>query len=285
MLHQLLAGYLVKRILPLIQSLFLALFLGLAVGGCAIFGDPTELDDTKGWSAEKIYEVGAESMTEKDYEKAIGYFKKLESRFPHGKYATQAQLEIAYAYYKLSDPVSCIAAADRFIKLHPNHPNVDYAYYIKGLSTFNERGIIEKATAQEISDRDPKSLKQSFAALKELTERYPKSRYYKDATQRMVYLVNSLSQHEMHVARYYMKRQAHLAALNRAKYVLEYYPNSISVEEALVITISAYDYMDLQDLKEDNIRVLKANYPQNPMITGKVSEDEKVWWKFWESLY
>lgn len=285
MLHQLLAGYLVKRILPLIQSLFLALFLGLALGGCAIFGDPTELDDTKGWSAEKIYEVGAESMTEKDYEKAIGYFKKLESRFPHGKYATQAQLEIAYAYYKLSDPVSCIAAADRFIKLHPNHPNVDYSYYIKGLSTFNERGIIEKATAQEISDRDPKSLKLSFAALKELTERYPKSRYYKDATQRMVYLVNSLSQHEMHVARYYMKRQAYLAALNRAKYVLEYYPNSISVEEALVITISAYDYMDLQDLKEDNIRVLKANYPQNPMITGKVSEDEKVWWKFWESLY
>jgi outer membrane protein assembly factor BamD len=285
MLHQLLAGYLVKRILPLIQSLFLALFLGLALGGCAIFGDPTELDDTKGWSAEKIYEVGAERMTEKDYEKAIGYFKKLESRFPHGKYATQAQLEIAYAYYKLSDPVSCVAAADRFIKLHPNHPNVDYAYYIKGLSTFNERGIIEKATAQEISDRDPKSLKLSFAALKELTERYPKSRYYKDATQRMVYLVNTLSQHEMHVARYYMKRQAYLAALNRAKYVLEYYPNSISVEEALVITISAYDYMDLQDLKEDNIRVLKANYPQNPMITGKVSEDEKVWWKFWESLY
>jgi outer membrane protein assembly factor BamD len=169
--------------------------------------------------------------------------------------------------------------------LHPNHPNIDYAYYLKGLATFNERGIIEKATAQEISDRDPKSLKQSFAALKELTERFPKSRYYKDATQRMVYLVNTLSQHEMHVARYYMKRQAYLAALNRAKYVLEYYPNSISVEEALVVSISAYDYMDLQDLKEDTLRVLKTNYPQNPMVTGKVSEDEKVWWKFWESLY
>lgn len=273
--------YIVKRILPLLSIGLLALFMQ----ACAIFGDPTELDDTKGWQAERIYQEGEAKMIDKDYDKAIGYFQKLESRFPHGKYATQAQLEIAYAYFKKGDPVSSVAAADRFIKLHPNHPNVDYAYYLKGLSSFNERGIIEKATAQEISDRDPKALKLSFAAFKELTERYPKSRYYKDATQRMVYLVNTLSQHEMHVARYYMKRQAYLAALNRAKYVLEYYPNSVSVEEALVISISTYDHMDLQDLKEDTLRVLKTNYPQNPMVTGKVTEDERVWWKFWESLY
>ncbi len=273
--------YIVKRILPLLSIGILALFMQ----ACAIFGDPNELDDTKGWQAERIYQEGEAKMIDKDYDKAIGYFQKLESRFPHGKYATQAQLEIAYAYYKKGDPVSSVAAADRFIKLHPNHPNVDYAYYLKGLSSFNERGIIEKATAQEISDRDPKALKLSFAAFKELTERYPKSRYYKDATQRMVYLVNTLSQHEMHVARYYMKRQAYLAALNRAKYVLEYYPNSVSIEEALVISISAYDHMNLQDLKEDTLRVLKTNYPQNPMVTGKVTEDERVWWKFWESLY
>ncbi len=270
-----------KRILPLLSVALLALFLQ----ACAIFGDPNELDETKGWQAERIYQAGEEKMQDKDYDKAIGYFQKLESRFPHGVYATQAQLEIAYAHFKKSDPISCVAAADRFIKLHPNHPNVDYAYYLKGLASFNERGIIEKYTAQEISDRDPKALKLSFAAFKELTERYPKSRYYKDATQRMVYLVNALSQHEMHVARYYMKRQAYLAALNRAKYVLEYYPNSVSVEEALVISISAYDYMDLTDLKDDTLRILKTNYPQNPMVTGKVSEDEKVWWKFWESLY
>lgn len=269
---------------PILQLLSIAL-LALFLQACAIFGDPTELDDTKGWQADRIYAAGAEKMQDKDYDKAIGYFQKLESRFPHGVYATQAQLEIAYAYYKKQDPISCAAAADRFIKLHPNHPNVDYAYYLKGLASFNERGFIEKYTAQEISDRDPRALKLSFAALKELTDRYPKSRYFKDATQRMVYLVNALSQHEMHVARYYMKRQAYLAALNRAKYVLEYYPNSVSVEEALVVSISAYDYMDLQDLKDDSLRILKTNYPQNPMVTGKYSEDEKVWWKFWESLY
>ena len=271
----------VTRILPLLSAGLLTLFLQ----GCAIFGAPTDLDDTKGWQADRIYQAGEEKMQDKDYDKAIGYFQKLESRFPHGKYATQAQLEIAYAHFKKQDPVSCVAAADRFIKLHPNHPNIDYAYYLKGLATFNERGFIEKYTAQEISDRDPKTLKLSFASFKELTDRYPKSRYFKDATQRMVYLVNALSQHEMHVARYYMKRQAYLAALNRAKYVLEYYPNSASVEEALVISVSAYDYMELSDLKDDTLRILKTNYPQNPMVLGKFSEDEKVWWKFWESLY
>jgi outer membrane protein assembly factor BamD len=275
------ANRITTRILPLLCITLLALFLQ----ACAIFGDPTDLDDTKGWQADRIYAAGAESMQDKDYDKAIGYFQKLESRFPHGVYATQAQLEIAYAHYKKQDPISTVAAADRFIKLHPNHSNVDYAYYLKGLASFNERGIIEKYTAQEISDRDPKALKLPFAAFKELTDRYPKSRYYKDSTQRMVYLVNALSQHEMHVARYYMKRQAYLAALNRAKYVLEYYPNSNSVEEALVVSISAYDYMDLTDLKEDTLRILKTNYPQNPMVLGKATEDEKVWWKFWESLY
>ena len=279
-----LAGLLVKRILPLIQSLFLALFLSSVLSGCAIFGDPTELDDTKGWQARRIYEEGALNMADTNYDEALRYFQILESRFPHGKYATQAQLEIIYAHHKKQDPVSTIAAAERFIKLHPNHRNVDYAYYLKGLATFNERGPFQKITRQHINDRDPKALKLSFAALKELVERYPNSRYINDAKQRMVYLVNTLAQHELHVARYYMNRKAYLAALNRAKYVLQYYPNSAAVEEALVITVSAYDYMDLGDLKNDSLRVLKTNYPDNPMIMGKIAEDERVWWKFWESL-
>lgn len=274
-----------KRILPLLSRYIGALLMPFVLASCAIFGDPTELDDTVGWQADRIYAAGEAKMIDKDYDKALVYFQKLESRFPHGKYATQAQLEIAYAHYKKQDPVSTVIAADRFIKLHPNHPNVDYAYYLKGLASFNERGIVEKYTAQEISDRDPKTLKLSFAAFKELVERYPKSRYLKDSTQRMLYLVNALAQHEMHVARYYMNRTAYLAALNRAKYVLEYYPNSTSVEEALVVSVSAYDYMSLNDLKEDTMRILKTNYPQNPMVLGKVSQDERIWWKFWESLY
>lgn len=274
-----------KRILPLLSRSIAALLLPVVLSSCAIFGEPTELDDTAGWQPDRIYAAGEAKMIDKDYDKALVYFQKLESRFPHGKYATQAQLEIAYAHYKKQDPVSTVIAADRFIKLHPNHPNIDYAYYLKGLASFNERGVIEKYTAQEISDRDPKTLKLSFAAFKELVERYPKSRYIKDATQRMLYLVNALAQHEMHVARYYMNRTAYLAAINRAKYVLEYYPNSTSVEEALVVSVSAYDLMSLDDLKEDTLRILKTNYPENPMVLGKVSQDERVWWKFWESLY
>lgn len=275
------------RILPL-NTLFTRAFIlitALALSACAIFGNPNPPDETKGWAEQRLYAAGQEKMADKNYDKAIDYFKKLEARYPHGVYATQSQLEVAYAYFKKSEPVLCLSAVDRFIKLHPNHPNLDYAYYLKGLATFNERGIIEKYTKQEINDRDPKTLRVSFNAFKELVERFPNSRYAKDATQRMIYLVNTLAMHEMHVARYYMQRKAYVAALNRTRYVLETYPNSSSVEGALVTMVSAYDAMDLTDLKNDTLRILKTNYPENPMIIGKINEDEKIWWKFWESLY
>lgn len=263
----------------------LAFILASLLNGCAIFGEPTEFDDTKNWGVERIYQEGETKMLDKDYEKAIKYFKVIDSRYPNGKFATQAQLEIAYANYKHDDPVAASAAADRFIKLHPNHPNVDYAYYLKGLTSFNQRGILEKLTVQQISDRDPGQLRGSFAAFKELVTRYPKSRYAKDATLRMTYLINTLADSELQVARYYMKRQAYIASINRCKYVMEYYPNSTGVEEALVIMISAYDLLGIEDLKNDTLRVLKTNYPQSAMLKGGVPEDERVWWKFWESLY
>ncbi len=263
----------------------LALIAALWLTGCALFGAPTEIDETKGWPVQRIFSEAEQKMRDRDYEKAIKYYQTLESRYPHGRYATQAQLEIAYAYFKKNDPASCIAAADRFIKLHPNHPNIDYAYYIKGLATFNERGIIEKLTEQQISDRDPKSLRESFSALKELVTRYPESRYVKDATLRMSYLVNTLANHELHVARYYMKRQAYVAAVNRSKYVLEYYPETPAVEEALVIMISAYGLLGMEDLKGDTMRVLQTNYPNSKMLAKGVPGDQRVWWKFWESLY
>jgi len=253
--------------------------------GCSIFGSPTVIDETKGWQVQRIYEEGEAKMRDHDYEKAISYFQTLESRYPHGRYATQAQLEIAYAYYKKGDPIACAAAADRFIKLHPNHPNIDYAYYIKGLASFNERGIIEKLTQQEISDRDPKTLRASFLALKDLIARYPDSRYAKDAVLRMTYLVDALADHELHVARYYMKRTAYVAALNRCKFVIESYPDAPAVEEALVISISAYDVLGMEDLKQDTMRVLETNYPNSRMLGKGVPTDERVWWKFWEGLF
>lgn len=259
--------------------------LAILLGGCSIFGAPTQLDETKGWNVERLYAEAELKMNDHEYDKAISYFQTLESRYPHGRHAMQAQLEIAYAYFKKNEPVLCIAAADRFIKMHPNHPNIDYAYYLKGIATFNDRGIVEKLTRQDVSDRDPKSLRASFFALKELITRYPDSRYAKDATLRMTYLVNQLADHELHVARYYMKRQAYVAALNRAKFVIETYPDATAKEEALTIMVHAYDRLGMDDLKQSTLRVLETNFPQSSLLSQGLPPDERAWWKFWESLY
>ena len=254
------------------------------LSGCAIFGAPTDIDETKKWGVQKIYEVAEERIRDRDYDAAIRYFEIIESRYPHSKYATQSQIETAYAYYKKQDPTAALAAADRFIKLHPNNPNVDYAYYLKGLATFNERGIIDRITQQDISDRDPKALRDSFNAFKDLVTRFPNSKYTKDAQQRMTYLVDSLAENELFVARYYMKRSAWLAAANRCKYVLEKYPDSSSQEQALVIMISAYDLMGLEDYKQDALRVLKTNFPESRFNGTAVPQDKKVWWKVWQGI-
>jgi outer membrane protein assembly factor BamD len=278
------------------NAIILRIFLGLKVRmrkakvvimmhfreSCAIFGAPTELDDTKGMSPDKIYVLASEKMTDKDYQKAIDYLKKLESRFPNGKYAAQAQLDIAYAYYKKEDAAQCVSTVERFIKLHPNHPNLDYAYYLKGVAYFKQRGLVDKATFQDISDRDPKVLRQSFLAFKDLLTLYPDTRYGKDATERMIYLKNKLADHELHVARHYMKVKAYVAALNRAKYVIETYPDSNYVEEALVLMISSYDNLGMNDFKEDNLRILKQNYPNSAMFTKGKDSKKQDWWKFWD---
>jgi len=254
----------------------------LFLESCAIFGPPTELDDTKGMSPDKIYVLASEKMTDKDYQKAIDYLKKLESRFPNGNYAAQAQLDIAYAYYKKEDAAQCVSTVERFIKLHPNHPNLDYAYYLKGVAYFKQRGLVDKATFQDISDRDPQVLRQSFLAFKDLLTLYPDTRYGNDATERMIYLKNKLADHELHVARHYMKVKAYVAALNRAKYVIETYPDSNYVEEALVLAISSYDNLGMNDFKEDNLRILKQNYPNSAMFTKGKDTKKQDWWKFWD---
>jgi outer membrane protein assembly factor BamD len=262
----------------------LILLLACLINGCAIFGSPTEIDDTKGWPAERIYQEASIKSKDKDYVKALEYFGKLESRYPNGAYAAQAQLETAYLYYKQGDPILSVAAADRFIKLHPNHPNLDYAYYLKGLAVFSERGVIEKLTDQDISDRDPRALRDSFLTFKDLLARFPESRYASDAAQRMVYLTNSLAEHEIYVARYYMTLNANVAAVNRAKQVIEYYPQSPKNEEALVIMVKAYDKMGMEVLKNDTLRILKQNYPDsayfNPNINKDLNKDK--WWQFWK---
>jgi len=239
---------------------------------------PEVKDETKIWSPQKLYTEAKQELADANYEKAIKHFETLEARYPYGAYAQQAQLEVAYAYYKSNEPVSAIAACDRFIKLHPNHPNVDYAYYLKGLANFNdELGFLGKLTRQDVSERDPKSAQESYDALRELVTRLPNSKYAPDALARMKYLVNMLAAHEVNVARFYMKRKAYVAVVNRAQYVVEHYSQTPAREEALELMAEAYERMGLKDLRDDTVRVLKLNFPNNRYKTGTLGEPP--WWK------
>ncbi|WP_237763365.1 outer membrane protein assembly factor BamD [Thiobacillus denitrificans] len=257
----------------------LLLAAALTIGGCGLL--PEIKDETAGWSAQRIYAEAKDNLNSGNYERAVKLFETLESRYPFGRYAQQAQLEVAYAYYKDDEPISAIAACDRFIKLHPNHPNVDYAYYLKGLANFNDDlGLLGNLVNQDLSERDPRAARDAFLAFKELVTRFPDSKYADDSTARMKYLVNALAGNEVHVAKYYLKRKAWVAAANRAKEVLKTYPEAPALEEALAIMVVAYDKLELTDLRDDAQRVLTLNFPSSKYAKG-VSTEGKAWYRFW----
>jgi outer membrane protein assembly factor BamD len=258
----------------------LALILVLWLSGCGLL--PEVQDETRGWSAQKLYSEAKQQMSEGGYEKAIKYFEALEARYPYGRYAQQAQLEVAYAYFKSNEPVSAVAACDRFIKLHPNHPNVDYAYYLKGLVNFNEDlGLLGTLANQDMSERDPKAARESFESFKELATRFPNSKYTPDAVARMKYLVNALASHEVHAARYYFKRGAYVAVVNRGQYVLQRYPQAPATEEALALMVKAYAALGMNDLRDDTMRVMQKNFPDSSYFSGAKKKDGVPWWKLW----
>ena len=248
------------------RSIKLLLVISLLIlGGCSLL--PDQIDNTKDWSADRFYTEAKDAMNSGDYGTAIKYFETLEARYPFGRYAQQAQLEVIYAYYKDNEPVSAVSAADRFIKLYPRHPFVDYAYYLKGLANFNAgRGLIERYIPQDASQRDPGAARQSFQDFSDLVKRFPNSKYTNDAILRMAYLRNNLAKYEINVANYYMKRGAYVAAANRAKYVVENYPRTPSMPDALGILAKAYKVMELDDLSADALRVLELNYPTSPAL-------------------
>ena len=256
-----------------------AFIVASLVAGCGLL--PDAKDETVGWSANKLYAEAKDALNDGSYTRAIKYFDKLESRYPYGRYAQQAQIEIAYAYWKDLEPASAIAACDRFIKLHPNHPNVDYVYYLRGLINFNEDlGLMGIVSNQDMTERDPKGARESFDSFKELVTRFPNSKYTPDAVLRMKYLVNALASLELHVARYYMKRGAYLAAANRAQYAVKNYPNAPATEEALFIMVKAYDALGLNDLRDDAERVMRKNYPDSQYYLRGLDRKEP-WWKLW----
>ena len=262
----------------MMRSLLAALLVALAA--CSSLSNE---DETLGWSAQRLYGEAKDAMAGRDWEKAIKYLEKLEARYPYGRYAQQAQLEVAYCQFKDQERASAIAAADRFIKLYPNHPNVDYAWYLKGLINFNQlEGALSWLTTPDMSDRDPKASRDAFLAFKEVVTRFPDSRYAADSGARMRYLVNALANNEVHVARYYMKRGAYVAAANRAQYAIEHFPQAPPIEEAMVILMQAYNELGLTDLRDSTQRVLLTNFPNSPYMKPGGVKKSVPWWRLWD---
>ena len=263
-----------KKLLVVVAT---SVLLGLS--GCGML--PERGDETQKWSAEKLYAEARGEMSSGQYEAAIKLFQRLESNYPFGTYATQAQMEIAYAHYKAQDQAEAMAAVERFIKLHPNHPQVDYMYYLRGLVNFNDQiGFLSVIYSQDPTERDPKATREAFAAFKALVDKFPNSKYAPDAIARMNYLVNAMAAYEVHVANYYYRRGAYLAAVNRAQNAVGDYPDSPAREEALFIMIRAYDKLGNTVLRDDTQRVFALNYPNSRFMNPNTGAN-KSWWKFW----
>jgi outer membrane protein assembly factor BamD len=247
------------RVLSLI-----VLGLVLALTGCRKDNRVDEI------AADEIYQKAKESMDAGNWDRSIAMYKALQTRYPFGRYTEQSMLDIAYSYYRRGDVENALSTLDRFIRTYPAHPNIDYAFYLKGLVNYEQNlGFLERMMPTRVRDRDQSSAQDSFDDFNELLRRFPDSRYVPDARQRMVFLRNNLADYEIVVAEYYLRRGAYIAAANRARYALEVYPNTPAVPEALKVLHIAYTELDLPQLAEDSYEVLELNYPEHYYVQGK----------------
>jgi outer membrane protein assembly factor BamD len=252
---------------PIYSRLLITIMIALtlfSVSGCK---KDKNIEDTR--PASEIYAEAKRYMISQNWGRAIQAYQILSTRFPFGRYTEQAQLELAYCYHKGGNSEAALSTTDRFIRTYPSHPNVDYAFYIRGLTNYEQRvGFMERMMPSRVRDRDQTAARESFRDFDELIRRFPDSRYAPDARQRMVFLRNNLSFYELDVARYYMRRKAYVAAANRARYALENYPGSPELGNALEILHVSYTEMGLPELAEDTMKVLVLNYPDHPYVTG-----------------
>lgn len=252
---------------------------GLA--GCGIFGKG-DIDRTAKMSPNEIYAEAKDEMSAGRYGEAAKLLVKLESRYPFGAWAQQAQLDQAYAHYKENDRTQALVAIERFIRLYPTSEQLDYAYYLKGLVNFNDDpGAMASIGRQDLSERDLKAARESFEAFRQVITRFPDSRYAEDARARMRYLVNSMAGGEVHIARYYFRRGAYLAAINRAQGVVQQYQGAPAVEEALFIMLKGYEKLGLEDLRADADRIMRLNFPNSEFYAKGLRFDDRSWWELW----
>jgi len=271
--------------LILLKSLFLC-WLSLTLAGCetlkdfSFSQDSEKEDEYKGWDVEKFRKEAQTAVDAGNYEKAVKIYEALEARYPFGETSAQTQLDIAYAYYKSGDADAALAAADRFIKINPRNPSVDYAYYLKGLVNYNRGfGFVDRFLPTDSSQRDTTTAKEAYENFSELIKRFPNSKYVEDAKQRMIALNNNLAMHEVHIARYYIKRKAYVAAVNRASEVIEKYSQTPAMPFALEVMKEAYTKLEMTEQANDIDRIYQLNYPNGPPVPEHkdATFSHKVW--------
>ncbi len=241
----------------------------------------TSKDDSR-QSPEKLYADAKDDLNAGSYEPAIKSLERLEGRAAGTLLAQQALLDLAWARWKTGERVQALSTLDRFIKLHPSSPALDYALYFKGVVNFNDNmGFLSAISRQNLSERDQQASRDSYQAFQQLVDQFPESKYAADARLRMNYIVNALAEYEVHVARYYFRRSAYVAAANRAQLALRDYQGTPVVEEALYIMVSSYDRLGLTTLRDDAQRVLSANFPNSRFSADGVRRRQQAWWQFW----
>jgi outer membrane protein assembly factor BamD len=248
----------------------------LLLAGCSTTGD-----ELAGKPAEKLYADAKEDMDAGSYERAIKSLERVEGLAAGTLLAQQAQLDLAYLYWKTNEKAQALTTIERFIKLNPSSPALDYALYLRGIINFNDDlGLLGRWAGQDLSERDQRAARDAFQAFRQLVEQFPQSKYAEDARLRMDYIVSSLANYEVHVARYYLRRGAYLAAANRAQQTVTEFQDSPAVEEALAIMVASYDKLDLAQLRDDADRVLRRNYPNSVYLSeGVGTRGKRPWWK------
>lgn len=255
-----------------------ALAIAALLGACGSLSK----DEFAGKSAEKLYEEAREDVSAGNYEHATKLFEKIEGRAAGTLLAQQAQLELAHAYYKTGEKAQALSTIERFIKLHPSSPALDYALYLQGLINFNDDlGFFGNIARQDLAERDQQASRDSYQSFKQLSDQFPDSKYTPDARLRMNYIINSLAAYEVHVARYYFRRGAYVAAANRAQQAVQEFRSAPASEEALYIMVSSYDRLGLDQLRDDSERVLKKNFPDSRFLAEGFHKADKPWWQVW----
>jgi outer membrane protein assembly factor BamD len=234
------------------------------------------------WSAERLYAEAKEEASQSNYERAGKLYERLEGRASGTALAQQAQIERAYMLYKNGDKAQSLSVLERFVKLHPTSAALDYALYLQGLVNFNDNlGLLGSIARQDLSERDQQASRDSFQSFKQLVDQFPQSLYADDSRVRMNYIVNSLAAYEVHVARYYYRRGAYVAAVNRAQAVVTDFQQSPSAQEALAIMVQSYDRLGLPALRADADRVFKSNFPTATLESNGYTPVKRAWWQFW----